>query len=100
MNLIRIGLCGLGTVGGGTFNVLKRNAEQISARAGRPVVVTVVAAHVPNPQCDLGSTRFVADAFAVAEDPEVDVVAWLIAAVERASALGLFASNARTPRCT
>ncbi len=71
--------------------MLKRNAEQIGARAGRPIIVTVVAAHALNPACDLGSTRFVNDAFAVAEDPEVDVVVELIGGYDVARRLVLAA---------
>ncbi len=36
---VRIGLCGLGTVGSGTFNVLTRNAREISARAGTDIII-------------------------------------------------------------
>ena len=37
MKPINIGLMGVGTVGGGTATVLKRNAEEISRRAGREI---------------------------------------------------------------
>ena len=40
---MRVGLLGIGTVGGGTYNVLTRNAEEITRRAGRPIEITVVA---------------------------------------------------------
>ena len=43
MKPLRIGLLGIGTVGGGTFDVLARNAEEISRRAGRPITITHVA---------------------------------------------------------
>ena len=43
MKPINVGLLGIGTVGGGTFTVLKRNAEEITRRAGRPIQITVVA---------------------------------------------------------
>ena len=43
MKPLRIGLLGIGTVGGGTFDVLTRNAEEISRRAGRPITITHVA---------------------------------------------------------
>lgn len=43
MKPINVGLLGIGTVGGGTFTVLKRNAEEIARRAGRPLQITVVA---------------------------------------------------------
>ena len=43
MKPINVGLLGIGTVGGGTFTVLERNREEISRRAGRDIVITVVA---------------------------------------------------------
>ena len=43
MKPINVGLLGIGTVGGGTFTVLRRNAEEITRRAGRPIRITVVA---------------------------------------------------------
>ncbi len=47
MKPLRIGLLGIGTVGGGTFDVLTRNAEEISRRAGRPITISVVGARNP-----------------------------------------------------
>ena len=44
MNPIRVGLLGLGTVGGGTVEVLRRNREEIARRAGREIVVTMATA--------------------------------------------------------
>ena len=43
MKPINVGLIGIGTVGGGTWTVLNRNAEEITRRAGRPIRITVVA---------------------------------------------------------
>jgi hypothetical protein len=43
MNPIKVGLLGIGTVGSGTFNVLKRNQEEIRRRAGRGIEIAVVA---------------------------------------------------------
>ncbi len=80
MKPINVGLLGIGTVGGGTFTVLKRNAEEIARRAGRPIQITVVA----DKNLDLarkvtGETcRLTDDAFAVVNDPEVDIVIELI----------------------
>ena len=80
MKPINVGLLGIGTVGGGTFAVLKRNAEEITRRAGRPIQVSVVAdrnlEHAR--QVTGGSCRVVDDAFAVVADPEVDIVVELI----------------------
>ena len=75
---LKVGLCGLGTVGSGTFNVLKRNAREIERRAGRPIIVEHVGARRDNPACDTGSVRVSRDIFDVARDPDIDVVVELI----------------------
>ena len=77
---INVGLLGAGTVGGGTFTVLQRNAEEITRRAGRPIRITVVA----DKNLELakkvtgGACRVTDDAFSVVSDPEVDIVIELI----------------------
>ena len=43
MKPINVGLLGIGTVGGGTFEVLARNQEEITRRAGRGIVIKMVA---------------------------------------------------------
>ena len=78
MKPVKVGICGLGTVGGGTFNVLKRNAEEIARRAGRGIEVAQIAARRPNPKCETGATPITADIFDVANNPEIDVVIELI----------------------
>ncbi|QIB66863.1 homoserine dehydrogenase [Kineobactrum salinum] len=75
---VRIGICGLGTVGSGTFNVLLENADAIAARARAPLQVTHVGARRDNPACDLAGIRLSRDIFEVARDPEVDVLVELI----------------------
>ena len=88
---LRVGLIGLGTVGGGTYRVLHRNREEIRRRAGRPIEVCVVAAR--NPQKVRGLVEphvsVVADARAVVADPQVDVVLELIGGLEPARTLVL-----------
>ena len=80
MKPINVGLLGIGTVGGGTFGVLQRNAEEITRRAGRPIRISVVA----DKNLELakkvtsGACRLTDDAFAVVADPEVDIVVELI----------------------
>jgi homoserine dehydrogenase len=80
MKPINVGLLGIGTVGGGTFTVLQRNAEEITRRAGRPIRITVVAdKNVELAKKVTGGTcRVTDDAFAVVADPEVDIVIELI----------------------
>jgi homoserine dehydrogenase len=80
MKPINVGLLGIGTVGGGTFTVLSRNAEEIARRAGRPIRITVVAdKNVEHAKAvTQGACRITDDAFAVVNDPEVDIVVELI----------------------
>lgn len=73
---LRVGMIGIGTVGGGTFRVLARNQWQIAARAGRGIEIVAVAArdlaraaHVVGP-----TVPVMADPFEIATHPEVDVV--------------------------
>ena len=77
---INVGLLGIGTVGGGTFTVLQRNAEEITRRAGRPIRITVVADRNVELAKKItgGACRVTDDAFAVVADPEVDIVIELI----------------------
>ncbi|MFW1677574.1 homoserine dehydrogenase [Pontibacter sp. JAM-7] len=78
MKPVKVGICGLGTVGGGTFNVLKRNAEEIERRAGRQIIVEQIGTRHENPACDTKGTQLTADIFEVASNPEVDIVVELI----------------------
>ena len=77
---LRVGLAGLGTVGGGTWAVLARNAEEIRRRAGRSIAITAVADLDAAKAQTLtkGAARFTADAMALAKDAEIDVVIELI----------------------
>ena len=80
MKPIKVGLLGIGTVGGGTWTVLNRNQEEITRRAGRPIQISVVADKntALAQQVTGGSCRITDDAFAVVADPEVDIVVELI----------------------
>ena len=78
MKPVKVGICGLGTVGGGTYNVLKRNAEEIARRAGRGIEVAQIAARRPNPHCETSGTVGTADVFDVVNNPEISIVIELI----------------------
>ena len=88
---VKVGLLGIGTVGGGTFAVLQRNQDEIRRRAGRGIEITMVA--------DLNTERakevvgdavqVVADARAVIANPDIDVVVELIGGYGIAKALVL-----------
>ncbi|MGR4069974.1 homoserine dehydrogenase [Halomonas sp. LR3S48] len=91
MKPVRVGICGLGTVGGGTFNVLTRNADEIARRAGRPIVIEQVALRSTNPECDLTGIKTTNDIFEVARNPDVDVLVELVGGYDVARELVLTA---------
>ena len=80
LNPVKVGLLGLGTVGGGTLNVLVRNAVEIARRAGREIVVAHAAAREFRPEGleGLDAVEVCDDAFAVVDNPDIDVVVELI----------------------
>jgi len=80
MKPIQVGLLGIGTVGSGTFNVLKRNQEEIRRRAGRGIVVTMVAdLDTERARAAVGEgVTVVNDARLVVANPEIDIVVELI----------------------
>ena len=88
---VRVGICGFGTVGGGTFNVLERNSKEITRRTGRAIVVEQIAQRRPNINCDTGDTSITDDIFAVANNPNVDVLIELIGGHDPAKELVLTA---------
>ncbi len=91
MEPVKVGLLGLGTVGGGTMNVLHRNAAEISRRAGRDIIVSHAAAREYDPAGidGLENVTISDDAFAVVRDPDVDVVVELIGGYSPAKELVL-----------
>lgn len=80
MDPVRIGLLGLGTVGGGTVNVLSRNAQEIGRRAGRDIIVTRASARNLNATriCSTDGIQLTTDPFEVVDAPDVDIVVELI----------------------
>jgi len=80
MKPINVGLLGIGTVGGGTFKVLARNQAEIMRRAGRGIVITMVAdKDVEKAQAlTAGKAVVTADAIEVVDHPDIDIVVELI----------------------
>ena len=80
MKPIQVGLLGIGTVGRGTFEVLRRNQEEIRRRAGRGIEITMVAdLDVARAASIVGDgVAVVADARAVIANPDIDIVVELI----------------------
>ena len=100
---LRVGVAGLGTVGGGVVRMLRENADIIAARAGRPIVVGAISAR--NRTRDRGENvaglRWVDDPLALATDPDINVVAELIGgAGDPARAVILAALHAGRPVVT
>ena len=89
MEPVKVGICGLGTVGSGTFNVLVRNAKDIERRAGRAIVVEQIGARRDSPQVDLTGINVTRDVFEVARNPDIDVVVELIGGYDVARELVL-----------
>ncbi len=80
MKPINVGLLGIGTVGGGTFTVLSRNEAEITRRAGRPIRIVQVADRNLElaQQATGGQVAVTDDAFAVVDNPDIDIVVELI----------------------
>ncbi len=80
MKPIQVGLLGVGTVGSGTYEVLKRNQEEIKRRAGRGIEVTMVAdLEVARAKSIVGEkVQVVSDARQVIANPDIDIVIELI----------------------
>jgi len=86
---ISIGICGLGTVGYGSFTVLAKNSAEISRRSGLEIVVSHIATRRIKEGQDVGDVKVSADVFAVAEDPDVNIVLELIGGYDTARELVL-----------
>ena len=80
MKPVKVGLLGLGTVGGGTVNVLKRNAAEIARRAGREIIITRASAKDLDKEriCDTQGIILSTDPMDIINDPEIDIVLELI----------------------
>ncbi len=91
MEPVKVGILGLGTVGGGTVNVLMRNAEEIARRAGRGIQITHAAAREYDPGQINGLDQIVVtdDAYQVVNNPEISIVIELIGGYNPAKALVL-----------
>lgn len=82
MKPIHVGLLGVGTVGGGTYTVLRRNQQEITRRTGRNIIIRMIA--------DLDQERIrtltagdndvvaTSDALEIARHPDIDIVVELI----------------------
>jgi len=76
LNPVKVGLLGLGTVGGGTVNVLARNRDEIRRRAGRGIEVARALVRDPAAAriCDTAAIEITTDPVEVLDDPSIAVV--------------------------
>ncbi|MCX7066836.1 MAG: homoserine dehydrogenase [Methylococcales bacterium] len=83
MKPVKVGVLGLGTVGGGTVNVLKRNAAEIARRAGREIIITRASAKDLNKPriCDTKGIHLTDNPLDIINDPDIDIVLELIGGV-------------------
>ena len=88
MKPIHVGLLGLGTVGGGTLTVLRRNAEEITRRAGREIrVLRAAVRNLEKARALAGDLPLTTNPFDVVDDPDIDIVVELIGGLEPAREL-------------
>ncbi|MEX1032552.1 MAG: homoserine dehydrogenase [Cellvibrionaceae bacterium] len=78
MKTVNVGICGLGTVGSGTCNVLQRNQREVQASARCDVKIVHVGARRDNAACNLEGIQVSRDIFEVVKNPEVNIVVELI----------------------
>jgi homoserine dehydrogenase len=80
LNPVKVGILGLGTVGGGTAHVLQRNAEEIARRAGRGIVITHACAKELNKTHPYSTDEMVltAQLTDVVTNPEIDIIVELL----------------------
>ena len=81
---LKVGVAGVGTVGGGLLRLLAARKGDLAARAGRPIEVVAVSAKNRGKKrdADLSGLRFVADPVALAADPAIEVFVELIGGEE------------------
>src|SRR5207253_1247197 len=93
MKPLQVGLLGMGTVGTGTWTVLRRNEEEITRRAGRPIRITWVAEQLVHRaravMGDATDVNLTDDASVVLSHPDVDIVIELVGGIEPARTLVL-----------
>lgn len=75
---IKIGICGLGTVGQGVIALLSEGAEVLNNRVGGTIELVHVATRTPKPEVDTLGAKDSRDVFEVARDPSVEVLIELI----------------------
>jgi homoserine dehydrogenase len=90
---VKVGVLGLGTVGGGTVNVLKRNAQEIARRAGRDIIISRASASnlTKTRICDTAGIALTTNSLEIINDPDVEIILELMGGTTQAKELVLAA---------
>ena len=75
---VRIGICGLGTVASGVINIFNRSQSLLNDRSAALLEICHIGARRDNTDCDTSTFKVSRDIFAVARDPDVDILVELI----------------------
>ena len=77
---MKVGILGLGTVGGGVVNVLQKNSKSIKRRTGVEIELVIAGVRDLTKKriCDTSKIKLTEDPFEVVNHPDIDVVLELI----------------------
>ncbi|MBV1912441.1 MAG: homoserine dehydrogenase, partial [Cycloclasticus sp.] len=89
MKVVKIGLLGLGTVGGGTVNVLAKNGEDISRRIDCQVIVSSASARdiTRSRICNTDDIELTTNPQDIVNDPDIQISVELMGGEEPAKSL-------------
>lgn len=90
---MRVGICGLGTVGSGLFNLFASNEGEIARKLSAVPQLVQVGCRRDHPDCDLSAFDVTRDVFDVARNPDIEILVELIGGVDTARELVLEAIN-------
>jgi homoserine dehydrogenase len=84
-----IGILGLGTVGGGVVNVLKKNKAEIESRCNQEIVISTAAVKTINRKriCSTENIKLTTDPFSIVNNDKIDIVLELIGGINPAKEL-------------
>ena len=86
---MRVGICGLGTVGSGLFNLFASSESEIARKTLTPPLLAQVGCRRDHPDCDLSAVDVTRNIFEVARNPDIDILVELIGGIDPARDLVL-----------
>jgi homoserine dehydrogenase len=78
LTAVRVGICGLGTVGAGVVNLLQHNRDEMLRKTGIDIEVAHVGCRRDNADCDISQLLVTRDVFDVVKNPDIDIVCELM----------------------